>query len=238
MAQLTRVGIQSIEDRLDSSIFTKHAFDRHFNSGSGLIVSIEFKDNPSFHFKVEEIEDRDRRRVAECPGMYLDSESQSIQSDFSRCISNLSNWINRLEEEITYQDPNDWSEVARIRSIIEEQVSSVENPNEPFRDEEAAEWRQRVDQVIDSIENLKEDKRELRQEVNRLKKDLSDLNDQIDSMPRKTWLRSVLGSAANFAEKVVLHKSLGKTLVGTAIRGLLPEADIPIEEPPQLPDGE
>lgn len=238
MAQLTRIGIQNIEDRLDNSIFTKYAFDRHFNSGNGLIVNIEFKDNPSFHFKVEEMEDRERWRVTERPGVYLDSESENVQSDFSRCISNLNNWVNRLQKEITYQDPNDWSEVVRIRSLIEEHVSSIENPDEPFRDEEAAEWRKKVDQVIDSVENLKEDKRELRQEVNRLKKDLSDLNDQIDSMPRKTWLRSVLGSAANFAEKVVLHKSLGKTLVGAAIRGLLPEADISIEQTPQLPDGE
>lgn len=238
MAELTRIGIQNIENRLDNSIFTKHAFERQFNSDNGLVVNIEFKDNPSFHFTVEEMEERQRWRVTERPGVYLDSESQNVQSDFSRCISNLNNWLNRLEKEITYRDPNDWSEVARIRSLIEEQVSSIDNPNEPFRDEEAAEWRQKVDQVIDSVESLEEDKRELRQEVNRLKKDLNNLNEQIDSMPRKTWLRSVLGSAANFAEKVVLHKSLGKTLVGAAIRGLLPEADIAIEDPPQLPDGE
>ncbi len=238
MAQLTRVGIRNIEDRLDNSIFTKHAFDRHFNSGGGIIVNIEFKDNSSFHFKIEEMDERDRWLVTKRPGVYLDAESKNVQSDFSRCISDLNNWVACLEKEITYQDPNDWSEVARIRLLIEEQVSGIENPDEPFGDEEAAEWRQKIDQVIDSVESLEEDKRELRQEVNRLKKDLSDLNDQIDTMPRKTWLRSVLGSAANFAEKVVLHKSLGKTLMGAAIRGLLPEADIPIDETPELPDGE
>jgi len=238
MAELTRVGIQNIEKRLDNSIFTKHAFERQFNSGNGVIVNIEFKDNPSFRFKVEKMEDGDRWQVTECPGVYLDSDRQNVQTDFSRCISTLNSWVNRLEEEVTYQDPNDWSEVARIRSFIEEKVSNIENPDEPFRDEEAEEWRQKVDQVIDSVENLEEDKRELRQEVNRLKKDLKELNEQIDSMPRKTWMRSVLGSAANFAEKAILHKSLGNTLVGVAIRGLLPEADLPIEEPPQLSDGD
>lgn len=237
MPELTHVGIQNIEDRLDNSIFTKHAFDRQFNSGD-VLVEIRFKDTPSYHFMVEELEDNDRWRVTECPSAYLNSESQTVHTDFSRCISNLNSWLNRLEKEITYQDPDDWTEVARIRAMIEEQVENIKNPTAPFSGEEAEEWKQKVSQVIESVENLKEDKAELRREVNKLKKDLNDLTDQIDHMPRKTWLRSVLGSAANFAEKVLLHKSLGKTLVGAAVRGLLPEADLPLDDVPSSSDGE
>ena len=88
------------------------------------------------------------------------------------------------------------------------------------------------------MEEVKERNKNLNSEINTLKSDLDDLKNNIDNMPRKTWLRSVGGSVIKFAEKVVLHESIGKTILGTTIKALLPDIDIPGEGLPKISEGE
>ena len=111
-------------------------------------------------------------------------------------------------------------------------------PDTPFEGKDAEEWKQKIEKVLEDVEGLKEDKKELQREINTFKSDLNKLGEKINKMPKRTWLRSVMGSTIKFIEKVALHDSIGKTLVGTAMKALLPDLDIPTDDIPKLSDGE
>ena len=52
MKRLRQAAIKQIISLLDNSLFTRHAFEYSFNNENGEIVSITYKDNPDYIFKI------------------------------------------------------------------------------------------------------------------------------------------------------------------------------------------
>ncbi len=97
--------------------------------------------------------------------------------------------------------------IKQMRQDLERNSENLPDPQLPFAPGEASQWRTKLDNLVARIEKLAE-KGEIQQgEVDKLKAEVKKLKTMIESVPKKTWLKSAGYRILNVMEKVVNTKT-------------------------------
>lgn len=223
MMKLRQGTIKQVIDKLDESLFTRHAFEYSFNNEeSGELISVAMRDDPNSYFRVNYEEKRPENRwlVKESPGtIFMDSGAVGI-AGFRGVVSRMEEWLERVLEEILLLNKgNTRSFVATLRENLELNVLELESPEAPFDQGEAQSWEQKIDHVIEQIEEMQE-RQELSQEaIDELKEQMTVMKENIRDIPKKVWVRSTGNRFLNFFERFT--GKITESIAKGAIAGML-----------------
>lgn len=204
MAQLRKAIQEEILGELDESVFTRYGFVCEFNPVEDVVLRIRFKDRPEFAFgigdgTVSTILGEKRWVVVESPGEAFNEPEDTGCDTFLQARSRLADWLARLAHEIQ-TSPSERA-TRGLLDEFEKSLESLAEPDQPFTEEEAADWRERLDKFVDQLEALQEQHELDRDELRKLRDDVERLKGNVGSLPKKTWLRAAGGKILGYLDK-------------------------------------
>lgn len=194
MNKIRAGAISKLLDQIDRGVVSRHDFDCTFNDPSGALISLRFRDNPEFYFKVLHPESDVNKGKdwlsAESPGEFFISEQLYAHRDFTAAYGRLHAWLGRLIEELATSDNSDDTWLSKMRQNLEETADSLPDPDQPFSGDEIDEWKSKFDSMIARLEELEKDNKIRKGQVARLKQQLDQLAEHGANLPKKTWLKT------------------------------------------------
>lgn len=219
-----REGAQkTIFDQLSTTFLSPQNFEASFNDESGTIVDIVFRDRESYRFRVLQptspINQNGNWITRECPGQFFTDEEEFRLGDFNTAQGRIQHWVNRILEDITISATSGKPWIDRLRANLEQSIDDLDNPEAPFSVEEAEEWEVRFAELIARMDELQEENKIHKEDLNRLKKHLKELRGKATTMPKRTWVRAV----GNRIIDVFLNtaESALKAIAEGTVKGLL-----------------
>jgi len=225
MLKLRRGTIGRIVGLLDESIFTRHAFECGFNNEeSGETISVVMRDEPEFYFIARYTEEEEKRYhpwlVEASPSEYFVSSGEQKVSGFDEVLSSISKWLQRVLEDILLPNSgNRESFIGTLRENLELNASELENPEAPFDEDEAAIWEQKIDHVIEQVEDIQEQQELSQEAIDELKEQMAAMKEKIRDIPKKVWVRSIGNRFLNFFER--FSGQIAKSIAKGAVEGML-----------------
>lgn len=206
--ELRQTTIAEILAGLDTTLFTKRGFHCEFNKPDGTLVRIVFKERPSFRIEIRQPGyKKDEFSLSlqewttlECPGHSFSSEELYTWETYHECQSRISQWSTRLLDEILVHGSQQDDVLEVLRRNLEENADALPEPETPFQGEEALKWKQKLDEVIEHLSQLSAENESRQAEIGELQLELGKLKEQIDAVPKKTWLRAVGNRILTLAE--------------------------------------
>ncbi len=220
--QLRTKAAEEILRMLDGTIFTRHAFDCEFNVEDGALVSICFRDQRDFRFEIHQPSDWLGHRgwkTVESPGeSFLSDEYDNIDS-YEDCQERLEEWGRRLLEELAANRDHGAEIFEGLRQRLDRNLEELSDPELPFEGDEAESWRSRITTFVEQLDDLKE-KLELNElEVQKLGSEMEKLKDNIESVPKKSWVRAAGSRVLTLFERGA--DAAAKSLAEGAVKGFL-----------------
>lgn len=218
MKKLRDKTIGQIVAILDKSVFTIHAFEANFNTAENDTVRIVFRDKPDFNFVIREQGSYASKSwvTKELPGSIFLDEEQYEFSDFASCRARISNWLDRLLEELIRHESDIPHVFAEMRKNLSSYIEQLTEPDTPFSAKESSEWNIRLDSLVEQFEKLKEEKKIQEGELANLKKEVQQLKELVTSVPKRTWLRSAGNKVVDILERLSNTKAAQALAEGVA----------------------
>ncbi len=216
---LRNQAIEDILQELDKFLLTRQSFKYTFNNKNGEIAKFEYKDNPKFHFIIKQLTKTNEWQTKECPSNYFTSAEEFVWRNFGDCRSRIFGWVQRIVQEITTKEKNTSKVIQNLRDNLERNINDLENPDDPFNNEEASHWIDRINDTFKQLESVREKLKIQESELKQLKTSLDDLKENIYDFPKKTWLRKVGNQLLNIFEKASVE--ITKSVAEGVVKGLL-----------------
>jgi chromosome segregation ATPase len=216
MEEIRMGAIEEIFRDLDRRFLTRHAFQGTFNNEEELI-RLTYIDNPEYYFVA--VKKDNVWTTLESPGNFLKSEEQYSLNDLNQVRGRINNWADRIIEELTLSSKSPDEAIDQLRQNLNNYADELPNPDEPFSLEEANQWTQRLDDLVERMSQLEEESQIQRGQVNRLRREVDDLKQKILVTPKKAWVKSAGNKILNFLE--VAATGAIKALAEGAVKGLL-----------------
>jgi DNA repair exonuclease SbcCD ATPase subunit len=159
----------------------------------------------------------DHLTVRETPGHTFLEKDETSCDDFAECVSRIPNWVDRIVEEI--QDASPGGAMEAMREAFEKQLESLPEPERPFTQGEAEQWKERLDRVLEKIAELETEQTGYNRELQQLRTDIAELKGVSTTLPKKAWVRAAFGKVFGYVDRkgdLVLT-----TAVETSVRVLL-----------------
>ncbi len=241
MARLNKSFIDNLKTEFEITRFSASDFDFSFPSSGSALVTITFKYDDSFSFKLsEEIEydiitEKDRitlgigtreqknKRTVEyaaySPGKYKKTDKIELY-DIGSASSEIRSWCDNIFREITLTNISD-SSFEEFRKNLEEQLSSdIPDENSIATDEELAALNDKFDTILANFEQLKEKNQITEEAVSNLRSELDLLKSSAKSMPKGIWAKVAKNKLVDFCVKFAKSKE-GKDLLLTGVKKLI-----------------
>jgi hypothetical protein len=203
MAKLRPVTIHEILNQLDKTVFTRYAFESLFNDDQGrYIVSITYKDHHAYHFKIVEASSK-RWQMIKAPGRLFADPETTYHPDFSDYDSELTDWLARLLEEVTFDSGKSSSFIELMRSNLEKAADSLPNPNQPFNEAEATAWSKKLDDVLAKFAEMQKRDEIQQTELFKLRQEVEEIRELIRKVPKRTWIKSLGNRVLSVAEQII-----------------------------------
>lgn len=187
-------AIQNFLRQLDQGMLSQHSFECSFNNADGRIISVSFRDAPTFSFSVLHPESNTNSasqwQTIESPGQFFVSDERYEFRDFASAQSRVGPWVARLLEELATSQQHSTKWLATLRSNLETTADSLAEPDTPFTESEIEDWSAKLDELVSRLERLESENQIQRGTVSRLKDQLEELVERGQDMPRRTWLKT------------------------------------------------
>ncbi len=220
MKRLRQATIKQIVSLLDNSLFTRHAFEYHFNNDNGDIINIIYKDKPDYFFKIRQNKPGNNFIVTECPGItFTDAETISMPQ-FSQTQGRIIGWLQRIVEDLAIHTHSEHANFDALRKSINKTADELDEPEKPFSESEAKEWEDKLDKLIEKFERLKDENQIQQAELNTLRREVDNLKSQVNSVPKKVWVKAAGNKIINVFEKIANSKA-GQKAIETTVKILL-----------------
>ncbi|GJL93572.1 hypothetical protein [Hyphococcus sp.] len=223
MKQLRKDAIDNILNQLDQGVVSRHHFQAQFNQSDGLLVSIVFRDTPSYYFKIYQPGSSNNTgpqwATEESPGEYFTSEETFKQPYFSNAHSRVAHWVGRLIKELTVEDTADRRWITELRANVDSTADSLPEPEQPFSEPEVEEWAGRLRPLIEQLQKSEEEGTIQKGQVAKLTRRLAELKTSGTVTPKRTWLKTVGHKIVDLFEHGA--KAAIKSVAEGAVKGLL-----------------
>lgn len=218
MAFIRDLVIKDFINDLDRTLFTRHGFTYSFNRKDGYIVHIVFKENPNFKFLIQERRSGDWV-TEEAPGVnFMDGESYRF-TEFEKAKQRVRFWVQRIIEEITIDEKKAKTMLESWRKDLSKFSDSMSEPDKPFDEKESQQWMERLDDLIIKFENLSENDKLQKKELESLKKEVEVLKQNLSKLPKATWMKAAGNKIINIMEKVTTKA--GEAIAEGVVKGLI-----------------
>lgn len=219
MAFIRDLVIKDFINDLDRTLFTRHGFTYTFNRQDGYIVHIVFKENPNFKFLIKDRNYSKEWVTEESPGVnFMDGESYRF-TEFEKAKQRVRFWVQRIIEEITIDEKKAKTMLESWRRDLSELSDNMSEPEKPFNENETQQWVERLDDLIIKFENLNENDRLQKKELDSLKKEVEVLKQNLTKLPKATWMRAAGNKIINVLENVTTKA--GEAIAEGVVKGLI-----------------
>lgn len=106
-----------------------------------------------------------------------------------------------------------------LRENLEKKSDELPDPDKPFNQEDAKEWKLKLDDIVAKVKQLEKDNKIQKGNLTSLQKEVTDLKNNIGSLPKKTWVRAAGNKILNYFENAA--KAGFESLVEATVRGLI-----------------
>ncbi|WP_337054866.1 hypothetical protein [Pseudoxanthomonas sp. USHLN014] len=127
--------------------------------------------------------------VVASPGEHELQESLKV-SNPSQSPDQILIWTRSIRDELRIALPV-YSELDALREQLEKHVQAhIQDAQQPFSDEESAELRSKLDDLMAKFEEMAQRQELSQQEVNRLQKEVAAIKANLDGYPKGTWYKT------------------------------------------------
>lgn len=209
MGKLRKTVQREVLDELDSSIYTSEDFSVVFGDPDNQenLISITFQHDKNYKFYVSKT--GSYYSVTRTPGQ-ITEEEVSYFDHFKDTLDIIQSWCGEIRNELKAGAPI-YSEVDKLRELIEGHISSENDSNEEFSVEEINNLRQKFEELQERVEQLEKDKIITETQLNEFSSGLKQINEDIEYYPKDTWVKT----ASNKLVKIIL--AIGKSKEGRKI---------------------
>lgn len=153
-----------------------------------LLLSITFRHNSAYTFSLSK-SGPDTYLISASPGEHETRELKRVDNP-SEAPGEVLIWTKNIRDELRATIPV-YSELDELRETIERHVKEhVENPQQPFTQEESDELRGKLDELMAKFQEMQENHELTQQEVNRLNQEIAALKANLSGYPKGTWYKT------------------------------------------------
>lgn len=211
--------VSEIYRALDNSSFTSADFE--IDTDSKVLLSVVFRSDRSFKFTVQEEMDLMTRvlRARRTPGAELVADFVKVDS-LSALPDMVLEWTQHLRAELRASLPV-YDELDELRQRVEEHIRDhIASPEDRFSREEAQELREKLGEMLQRFEELKEKSELTDGQLHELQKQVKTLSEDLRGFRKGTWYRTAFTKLFTFS-KTVASTPEGQKLIADAARQMI-----------------
>jgi len=213
---------QQIDKHLDESFFGAANFLVTQGGEEHIYFSIRFIPNAEYSFWVLKLQHFiNKFQIVYSPGPNILKDERKDLETMEKCIAEISSWVNRVKEEVVAASPLA-REVEKFREEMEARLNSInERMDGYFSEQEADEFRSKLEVALERLRQLAETNVDLRQTVEELSRTVEHLKGAVDQVNKGTWYRMAAGKLVSFAKSVFATKEARELALDVAKKVLL-----------------
>ena len=205
--------IADVWNHIEMSPFSPADFQVVTDSRESLL-NITFRHNSKYTFNLKKISS-DTYIITASPGKHETQENTNIKNP-SEAPQQVLNWAKNIRDELRTTIPI-YSELDKLRETIEQHVKEhIDNPQEPFNQEESEQLRNKLDDLMAQFVVMQERHELTQQEVNRLNQEISDIKSNLSGYPKGTWYKTAASKLWLATSKVGTSKESRQVLAKAA----------------------
>lgn len=182
--------------------------------GRDSLLKITFRHNAAYTFTLSKSGSKGYMVVAS-PGEHETQEYTSVDNP-SEAPDQILNWTRNIRDEMRSTIPV-YSELDELRETIERHVKEhVDNPQQPFSQEESDELRGKLDDLMAKFQEMQERHELTQQEVNRLNQEITAIKANLSGYPKGTWYKTAANKLWLAVSKVGTSKESRQVLAKAA----------------------
>lgn len=224
MSQFRGKVIESIRNTLGKSTFGTSNFEISSPNDGVTLSVITFKPRDEFRFVINTPHDGHGFNLIYVPGIVMSEEATHIDK-FDSVHLHLIQWGARINEELKSMHPI-YDDFEELKKTFEDNLNeNIENEYITFNNSEIEDLKEKIDDLYNKFE--KQDI--LEDELERIKKELESMKDDLSNYTKKMWYKIAGNKFFDICGRLLLTKE-GIQFAKTAVTGLLGMDDIQIPE--------
>lgn len=182
------------------------------------LLSITFRHNSAYTFALSR-SGSDHYLVSASPGEHETRELKRVDNP-SEAPGEVLIWTKNIRDELRSTIPV-YSELDELRETIEKHVKEhVDNPQQPFSQEESDELKGKLDELMAKFQEMQERHELTQQEVNRLNQEITAIKANLSGYPRGTWYKTAANKLWLAVSKIGTSKE-SRQVIAKAAQKLL-----------------
>lgn len=205
--------IARIWSAIERSPFTPADFDVDVSGGESLL-SVVFRHAPAYSIVVNENWKGEVSALVS-PGEYKKQET-IFPAELQKIPEYVTAWARNVRDELRSTVPV-YSELDALKEALEQHINEhIENPNEPFTEEEADDLRAKLDILMQRFQEMQERSELTEQELNRLNREIASIKENLPSYPKAVWYKTAANRILTSVNKVATSKESRQVLAQAA----------------------
>lgn len=194
MVSIRKTVMDDIKARLNRGFLTPGAFHIVFNNQNGEVIRLTLKEKPEFYFVMEQPNSENNSqgfwKTSFSPGVYFMEAEATNHNYFPQSVEQIAPWLDRVMQELMVAAGTDSETLEQMRRNLEETAENLPDPEQPFSDEELAQWSARFDAVAQRLESVENELKIQHSKIEEFKNRLNSLKEQGATLPRSTWVKA------------------------------------------------
>jgi len=234
MSRLNKTKLNEVLSYLDNQHFTLSDFEVEFPDQGDYYVSVTFRHNQKYFFRIDEeysslaaiaaitsgSERKTKPRTHESPGDFKSKQIQSFET-FDECIRRIPDWCKNLRTELRASSP-ELEELRELQEDLERRFQQhIENPESHFSSEELERVYQNLDAFAERMKKLEEEHAITTAQLNELLSSVEGIKGNAASMPKGIWAGLTKNRLISFLMKIATSPEGRKLALEAAEKFLL-----------------
>lgn len=210
---------RTVYNALDDSPFGSASFECLFQEAEtvGPILTIKFRDNNEFQFKITDAKDEYGRNLYQfyySPAKF--TKSSYVNDEFNKFSDFILKWCSYIKNELIASNPV-YEDFEKFKQEINSKIEEYSNdPLCRFDDEEKKNLKSKLDELQNKFEELKRNHEITDNELSKVKAVVSSLTENLKDFPKKTWFRSAASKMYDMSATLMTSQAGQKILEQSA----------------------
>ena len=234
MPRLNKTKLNEVFLYLDNQHFTLADFDVEFPDQGDYYVSVTFRHNTKYFFRISEgstsfsatavltsgAERKTKPITHESPGDFKAKQSQSFET-FDECIHRISSWCSNLRTELRASSP-ELQELRQLQEDLERSFQQhIEDPESHFSNEELERVYKSLDSLAERVKQLEEEHSITKAQLNELVAGLEGIRSNAAFLPKGMWAGLTKNRMVSILKKIAMSPEGRKFALEAANKFLL-----------------
>jgi hypothetical protein len=234
MPRLNKTKLNEVLSHLDNQHFTLSDFDVEFPDHGDYYVSVTFRHNTQYFFRISEgsssfsaiaaltsgAERKTKPITHESPGDFKATQAQSFET-FDECVHRIPSWCSNLRTELRASSP-DLQELRELHEDLERRFQQhIEDPESHFSTEELEQVYKNLDSFAERVKQLEEEHSITKAQLNELIAGIEGIKSNAASLPKGMWAGLTKNRMVSIFKKIAMSPEGRKFALEAAEKFLL-----------------